>query len=137
MPPFQLSRRRFVQRCAQAAALTGLPAWFVEERLAAAETTPARRPGPNDRPGIALIGAGGQGTRDAQNAANWGDVLAVCDVDRTHAEAAAAKLTVDGRRPAVVTDFRRLLDRKDIQVLVNGTPDHWHTLINLGAARAG
>ena len=37
---------------------------------------------------IALIGAGGQGTRDAQNAANWGDVLAVCDVDRTHAEAA-------------------------------------------------
>ena len=41
MPPFQISRRRFVQRCAQAAALTGLPAWFVEERLAAAETAPA------------------------------------------------------------------------------------------------
>ena len=38
MPPFQLSRRRFVQRCAQAAALSGLPAWFVAERLAAAET---------------------------------------------------------------------------------------------------
>jgi len=137
MPPFQISRRRFVQRCAQTAALAGLPAWFVEERLAAAETAPARRPGANDRPGIALIGAGGQGTRDAQNAANWGDVVAVCDVDRGHAEAAAAKLTVEGRRPAVVTDFRRLLERDDIHALVNGTPDHWHTLINLGCARAG
>ena len=137
MSPFHTSRRRFVQRCAQTAALAGLPAWFVEERLAAAEAGPARRPGPNDRPGIALIGAGGQGTRDAQNAANWGEVVAVCDVDRAHAEAAAAKLTVDGRRPAVVSDFRRLLERNDIHALVNGTPDHWHTLINLGAAQAG
>ena len=38
--------------------------------------------------------------------------------------------------PAVFTDFRRVLERKDVDVVVNGTPDHWHTLVNLAAAAA-
>jgi predicted dehydrogenase len=70
-------------------------------------------------------------------AASYGRVVAVCDVDEGHANAAADKLTVEGKRPAVYTDFRRILDRADVHVVINGTPDHWHTLVNLGAARAG
>lgn len=133
-PP--VTRRSFLQRCSAAAALTGLPLWFVTRRLAAAEESAVKRPAANDRPGVALVGCGGQGTRDAQNAAHWGEVLAVCDVDRQRAAAAAEKLKDGGRTPAVYGDFRRLLERDDIHILVNGTPDHWHTLVNLGAARA-
>ena len=34
-------------------------------------------------------------------------------------------------------DFRKLLERKDVDVIVNGTPDHWHTLVNIAALKAG
>ena len=117
--------------------MTGLPLWFVERTLAA-ESEPAKKTtSPNDRPGIALIGCGGQGTNDARNAANHGDIVAVCDVDSKRAAAAVEKLKVEGKpAPQVYSDFRRLLERDDIPILVNGTPDHWHTLINMGAARA-
>jgi predicted dehydrogenase len=136
MKTFHVSRRSFLKRCSTIAAASGLPFWFVERTLAA-ESGPARTKSPNDRPGIALIGCGGQGTRDAQNAANHGDILAVCDVDQKHAEASAQKLTAEGKAaPKIYRDFRQLLERDDISVLVNGTPDHWHTLVNLGAARA-
>ncbi len=137
MKSFHVSRRSFLRRCAAVAAASGLPLWFVEQRLAAAESGAKPTTSPNERPGVALIGCGGQGTSDARNAAYWGDVLAVCDVDLKHAEAAAEKLKVEGKpAPKVYRDFRQLLARDDIQVLVNGTPDHWHTLVNLGAARA-
>jgi predicted dehydrogenase len=136
MKSFQVSRRSFLKRGSAVAALTGLPWWFVQRQLLAAADAPKKVSSPNARPGVALIGCGGQGTRDALNAANWGEVVAVCDVDRQNAAAAAGKLTVEGRAPAVFSDFRRVLARKDVHVIVNGTPDHWHTLVNLGAARA-
>ena len=66
---------------------------------------------------IALVGAGGQGTNDARNAANWGDVRLVCDVDRKRAATAIEKLTVEGRKPEDCADFRRILDRDDIDVV--------------------
>ena len=135
MTTFHVSRRTFLKRCTTVAAMTGLPLWYVERSLAAA-AEPVKTVAANDRPGVALIGAGGQGTRDAQNAAGWGDVVAVCDVDEKRAAVAVEKLTVEGRKPKVYRDFREVLARSDVQVLVNGTPDHWHTLVNLGAARA-
>ena len=133
---FAISRRTFLQRCSTAAALTGLPLWFLERELAAAESSVAK-PAANDRPGIALIGCGSQGSNDAGNAGNHGDIVAVCDVDATRLARAVEKFTVDGKAPAAFSDFRRLLERKDIHVVLNGTPDHWHTLINIAAARAG
>jgi len=134
--PFQVSRRTFLGRIAAAAALTGLPAWFLErQELAAAE--PAKVPSPNDRPGIALIGCGGMGKADAGNAANHGDIVAVCDVDAGHAAAAAERFTVGAKVPAQYSDFRKLLERPDVAAVVNATPDHWHSLINIAAARAG
>jgi len=136
MKSFQVFRRSFLQRCGVVAAITGLPTWFVERQLTAAEQAPRKTTSPNDRPGVALIGCGSQGTRGAQNAANWGEVVAVCDVDSKQAANAAEKLTVEGRKPAIFSDFRRVLERRDVHLIVNGTPDHWHTLINLGAARA-
>jgi len=133
---FQVSRRTFLKNVATLAALTGLPGWFVERQLAGAAEVP-KPPSPNDRPGIALVGCGGMGKADAGNAANHGEILAVCDVDDSHAAAAAERFTVDGRVPDRYSDFRRLLERKDIHAIVNATPDHWHTLVNIAAARAG
>ncbi|HEY5079064.1 MAG TPA: twin-arginine translocation signal domain-containing protein, partial [Opitutaceae bacterium] len=90
---FQVSRRTFVKRIAAAAALTGLPGWFLERQALAAEDV-AKVPTPNDRPGIALIGCGGMGKGDATNAAKHGEILAVCDVDQNHSAEAAKKFTV-------------------------------------------
>ena len=136
VPSFNISRRAFLQRCSLIAAMTGLPLWFVErQQLQAAEAV--KTPTPNDRPGIGLIGCGGQGNGDAANAANFGNILAVCDVDQGHAEACAKKFTVEGRAaPTIYHDFRKLLERSDIHIIVNATPDHWHTLVNIAAAKA-
>lgn len=129
MHPFQIhtSRRRFLQAAAAAA---GLPLWYYHEMRSYAAPRPL---GPNDRPGIALIGCGGQGRGITNWAKGFGDVIAVCDVDEK--QAAQAKQQFNATH--VYSDFRKVLERDDIHVITNGTPDHWHTLINVAAARAG
>ena len=135
--PRPLSRRSFLSTCATAAVATGVPAWFAEREALAAEGAAAPHTDANSRPGIALIGCGGMGCGDARNATRFGDILAVCDVDQDHLDAAAKDFTTDGKVPARYTDFRKVMERDDIHVIVQGAPDHWHTLINLAAARAG
>ncbi len=133
----QISRRSFLARCTATAAATGLPLWFVEAQLTRAAETPSLQPSSlNDRPGVALIGCGGMGRGDARNAVQYGDILAVCDVDQSHVDAAARQFTTDGKTPAKFTDFRKVMERADINVIVQATPDHWHTLINMAAAKA-
>lgn len=131
-----IPRRRFLRQVAVIAAATGLPSWFIERQMAFA-ATPIKKPSPNDRLGVALIGCGGMGKGDAQNAANYGDILAVCDVDDAQAASAVEKFTVEGKKPDRYRDFRKVLERDDVHVVINATPDHWHTLINIGAAKAG
>jgi predicted dehydrogenase len=77
---------------------------------------------------------GGRGSHILGQAARFGQVVAVCDVDRTHAEREQARY--DGQ-PTVHGDYRRLLDRADIDVIINGTPDHWHTAVCVAACEAG
>ena len=129
--PFQITRRSFFKRTALAAAATGVPAWFLEQSLDAADS-----PVPtlaNDKPNIALIGCGGMGRQDAKLASAFANVVAVCDVDAKRAGEAAQQF--GGAK--VFSDFRRLLEMKELHAIINGTPDHWHTLINLAALRAG
>ncbi len=134
---FHISRRSFITRASLTAAATGLPLWFVEHDLArAAEQGGAPATSPNSRPGVALIGCGGQGGSDLAGAAKFGHVVALCDVKENALKATAARYTKDGQAPATFTDFRKILERKDVDIIVNGTPDHWHSLINIGAARA-
>jgi predicted dehydrogenase len=136
---FHISRRSFLTRCTVAAAATGLPLWAIQQDAAlgaeAATNAPAL-PSPNARPGIALIGCGGQGSGDAGNASGYGDILAVCDVNQDHLNGAARRFTRNGKSPDKYTDFRKVMERDDIHIIVQGTPDHWHTLINLAAAKA-
>jgi len=143
-----LSRRGFLSR--SLAALTvgaGVPTWYAKEVLAAQqENQPQRAAGANARLTMAAIGVGftsASGQRQAQrgvaimrNAMAQPGVqfVAVCDVDRTHAEQAAA---VVGRDCRTYRDFRELLQRDDIDAITIGTPDHWHTLIAIEAMRRG
>lgn len=123
------TRRHFLKTSAAIAAATTLPQWFLDESAQAA-TKPL---GANDKPGVALIGCGGRGRGVAREAAALGEMLAVCDVD--DANLAQAQQTWPGAR--LYKDFRKLLERDDIHIIVNGTPDHWHTLVNLSALKAG
>jgi predicted dehydrogenase len=134
--PFNVSRRSFVKTCAAAAAATGLPVWFLERELLAA-TKQTKPLGPNDRPGIALVGCGGMGRGDCKNASRFGEILALCDVDEKHVNEAAEPFTKNGKTPAKYSDFRKLMERDDIHVILTCTPDHWHTLVNLAATQAG
>jgi predicted dehydrogenase len=125
----RLNRRTALQTMAAAAGAAALPAWFATQPSTAA----AAPLGPNDTPGVALIGCGGRGRGVAREASQFGKVLAVCDVD-DGSLAEAKKLWPDA---AVFKDFRKLLEREDIHVIANGTPDHWHTLVNIAAMKAG
>lgn len=111
----------------KAAALAALPAWALPH-VRADDKKPA------DKPKIALVGCGGMGKGDAKNAARFGTVVAVCDADAGRA-AEAAKQHPGAKEYA---DFRKLLDtEKEVAVVINATPDHWHTIINLAAVKAG
>ncbi|MBI4892084.1 MAG: Gfo/Idh/MocA family oxidoreductase [Acidobacteria bacterium] len=101
---------------------------------AAAVALPARKTlAANDRPGIALIGCGGRGLRVTKYCLALGNLVACSDVDSTHLAAGAALA------PGAFAhkDFRRVLERKDVDIVINATPDHWHTLINIAALKAG
>lgn len=123
------SRRHFLKTTAAVAAATTLPQWFLNETAQATAETPS----PNDQPGVALIGCGGRGRGVAREAAQHGRIIGLCDVDDANL-AQAQKLWPEAQ---LYKDFRKLLERSDIHIVVNGTPDHWHTFINLAAARAG
>ncbi len=133
--PFQINRRRFLKTTAAIGAATGVPGWFIEQDLAHAATP--KPLGANDKPGIALVGCGGQGRGDCNSARRFGEVIAVCDVDESHAEAAAKQFKSGEKTPKVYSDFRELMDRDDVHTIINGTPDHWHTMINLLAVKTG
>ena len=106
-----------------------VPYWSLGETARAEKYTSK-----TDRPNVGLIGIGGRGQHVARQAAQFGEIAAVCDVDLNHAERAKA---IFGGKPEVFQDYRRLLDRKDIEIIVNATPDHWHTAVNVAACRAG
>ena len=134
--PPHISRRSFIKHCSLVAAATGLPLWVVQNQLSAAQPAAPTR-NPNDSLGFALIGCGSQGQADAGNFTSYGNIVAVCDVDQAHVDAGAARFTKDGKAPAKYTDFRKLLENKDVHAVINATPDHWHTLVNIAAANAG
>ncbi|MCH7728336.1 MAG: Gfo/Idh/MocA family oxidoreductase [Planctomycetes bacterium] len=92
----------------------------------------------NDRPRIGCIGVGSMGTGDARAHANFGDILAVCDVDSRHAQRAANDGNIaKGKKIDIYKDYRKVLDRKDIDVVSVVTPDHWHVKIAIEALEAG
>ncbi len=87
-----------------------------------------------ERVGVGSIGLRYQGTVDTHKAAMYGDVVAVCDVDSHVRDQAKASF---GSTPRSFTDYRDLLKDKNVDVVVIGTPDHWHVKMAIDAMRAG
>jgi myo-inositol 2-dehydrogenase / D-chiro-inositol 1-dehydrogenase len=122
------SRRNFLKTAGAITAASSLPAWFVEECAAQSSETSSQK-----QLQLALIGCGGQGRGDARNARRFGKIVAVCDVDARHV--AAAQKDFPGAQG--YDDFRKLLERKDIDAVICGTVDHWHTIVSMAAMQAG
>ncbi len=116
------SRREFVRQAASAFALPLiLPGGVLGRR---------GRPGANDRIVVGSIGVGGMGINHVP-----ADCAALCDVDDTRLANALKRVTTG--TPFTCKDYRRLLDRKDIDAVTIGTPDHWHAIMTVHACQAG
>jgi len=87
-----------------------------------------------NRPRVGAIGLRYQGSVIAQKAQSYGDITAVCDVDRNVRDQAKAAF---GSTPFACEDYRDLVNRKDVDVVTIGSPDHWHTKMVIDACRAG
>jgi predicted dehydrogenase len=126
MKTFPVSRRTFVKTSA-----------LVAGGVAVGAVTPVRALSANDRIRIGIIGVGGMGSNHLNSLINKSDaeniqVVAVSDVYQRRLSHAQATCKGDGYR-----DYRRLLDRKDIDAVLIATPDHWHGKISIDAMQAG
>ncbi len=117
--------RRDFLRTSLAALSTGL---FSAPRVNAA---PAQK---NDRLRVGAIGLKYQGSVIAEKILPYGDLVALCDVDRDILEKTREKF---GGQAELYENYRDLLERKDIDAVTIGTPDHWHTKMLIDACRAG
>jgi|CXWL01.1.fsa_nt_gi predicted dehydrogenase len=131
------SRRQFLARTsALAAATAGAPLLS----LANAAAPRKKQQSPNDKLVLGLIGCGGMGAANMRSFMNFADVevAALCDVDENRAPGDMAAVEKKyGRKPAFYKDYRSILDRKDIDAVIVGTPDHWHALNLIHACEAG
>ena len=125
------TRRDFLGKTAATAAVCGFVPYFPMTKKAFANNSK------NDRPSIGCIGVGSMGTGDAKGHANFGDVIAVCDVDQRHADRAKNDEKIGKGKADSYKDYRKILERDDIDVVSVVTPDHWHVKIAIEALEAG
>lgn len=130
-----VTRRDFLKKMG-ALAMAGA----VSPSLVNAKSPKASVMGANDRINIGLIGCRSMGWTDLLNAINVPGVecVALCDIDKNILDSRAAELTKNkGKKPEIYGDYRKLLERKDIDAVLIGTPDHWHCLQLVDACAAG
>lgn len=130
-----VTRRDFVET-AFAMAATALAA---APRAVRAAEPASSQAGPNDRLRVAVIGANGRG---GEHIAQWSgmsdaELAVICDCDPGVAGRYEEKFKDAPRKPEYVQDIRRVLDRKDIDVVSIATPNHWHALMSIWAMQAG
>lgn len=103
---------------------------------AATALSQTRVPGANERVRVGFIGLGNRGDQvlDAFLAQRDCEVAALCDLYQPYLDFAARK---SGGQAAQFKDYRRLLERKDLDAVVISTPDHWHALQMIEACQAG
>lgn len=121
-------RREFIKTTALGALSLHLPEFI-------------KKPAPSDTVRVAHIGLGGMGN----NHMNWFqalpgvEIVGLCDVDGMHL--ADTKKVLDDLQPnnkaELYRDFRKILDRKDVDVITCATPDHWHAQVAILAFQAG
>ncbi len=123
------SRREFLASIAAVPFAGGAAGYF--------GTAPALADKPRwsvERAGVGAIGMRYQGSVIANIARQFGDIVAVCDVDGHVRDQAKASF---GTTPQAFVDYRQLLQHPGVDVVLIGTPDHWHAKMLIDAVRAG
>jgi len=126
---FNISRRRFLQGLSASVALSALGA----DALDIINGKPKR---------VGLIGAGWYGKSDLWRLIQVApvEVVAICDVDK-HMLAGAVEIASQrqksGKKPLTYTDYRKMLKEHELDIVLVGTPDHWHALPTIAAIEAG
>jgi predicted dehydrogenase len=95
---------------------------------------------PSDKVRIGMIGCGGISVADSNAFLSHPEceIVAICDVDDAMIGKTLERLDkLRGMKPETVKDYRRVVDRKDIDVVLVCTPDHWHALPAIAAMQAG
>ncbi|MCZ7636379.1 MAG: Gfo/Idh/MocA family oxidoreductase [Verrucomicrobia bacterium] len=126
---FHLSRRRFLQTASASLAVSALGA----EGLDIVQGRPKR---------VGLIGTGWYGKSDLWRLIQVApvEVVALCDPDRQLLAGAveiARQRQKSGKRPRTYTDYREMLRERDLDIVLVGSPDHWHALHTIAAIEAG
>ena len=120
----RIERRKLLKTAADAAGAVTLP-YFV----------PKRAFGANDRILAGLIGVKNQGTANLKLFAK--NAVALCDVDTKVLGDAVTTAEKLGCKVETYSDYRKMLENKDLDVIVVTTPDHWHALQTIDACKAG
>ena len=127
------SRRDFIKTASVIAAGSVIPV----DLLAQARK---RKAGPNDKIGIGLIGVRSQGYSNLASFLKNPEVecVALCDIDKNFLDSRTADIVKLGfAAPKHYSDYRKMLDNKDIDLVIIGTPDHWHCLQFVHSLEAG
>ena len=125
----RISRRGFVK---SAAAIGAATAWSPLSGRALAYDSP------NERPVFATIGLRNQGWTITEKSVKFADFAALVDLDANVLGANVEKLKkVQEKAPDTYSDYRKVLEREDIDAVMIATPDHWHTKIAVEAMLAG
>ena len=131
-----ISRRKFLSNSSFLLAGLGITSALPLEALASIR----KRVGANDKINVGLIGCKGMGFSDLTSMLRNSEVQvkALCDIDKNVLRERTADLEKAGfKKPQWHTDYRRLLEDKEIDAVIVGTPDHWHCLQLTDALEAG
>jgi predicted dehydrogenase len=126
------NRRDFLKKSASATAALGLASSF--------PTLNARILGANEKLVCGVIGVKGMGFANLRAFLNQPNTecAALCDVDENVLSERLAELEeIQGKKAKGYTDYRKMLDHKGLDVVIIGTPDHWHTLPFVEALEKG
>ncbi len=125
----QPSRRRFLQGAAAAGTAS---------LLFPARSRAHGYRAPSDRPVFATIGLRNQGWAITQKSTPFADFAALADVDAKVLGTVMERTRErQGKQPDIYKDYRKILERSDIDAVMIATPDHWHTKIAVEALHAG
>ena len=131
-----ISRRKLLQQSTAATATLAAGLAFGAEPSAKPQpATTAATTQANGKPNLAVIGCGGIGKWHGGYIGKYVNIVALADVDANHLREYNEKFA--GGKAFTSGDYRKVLERKDVDAVLVSTPDHWHTKITADALRAG